>query len=436
MKEKIKKYYGLAFLIGFGFFTMGIMEPLYETYVPIFLGKYINESTYSNPLTVIGLIMTIDNIMALFMIPLVTNWSDRINTKIGRRMPFIIIMLPLAALFFGFIPFAALYSLASLIIIVGIMNVFKQTAYGPVVALMPDTIPGDRRSEANGVINLMGGAGAIVSSLVIVKLFMKVKIKVPGKGPQEGILPFLIAGALIIIAVFLLFIFIKEKFKADPEKKEPMLQSFKKVLNAKDKSAFFILLGIFFWFLAYEGVKPFLGKFSLDVLNVSKGNESLSIGIFVISYSLLAIPSGIIGHKIGRKKIIKGSLIGCTAVMVILAFYSLIFSGFGLSSGQQAIFIYVMMFIFGIFWAPIVTNSFPMLWQMATFTNIGIYTGLYYTFKQCSSILAPVLSGLSNDLSGKNNYTGMFIFAAACMTLAAISMLKVTKGEPEKKIEV
>jgi Na+/melibiose symporter-like transporter len=88
-------YLPLTFLIGFGFFTVGLMDPLYDSYVQIFLAKYI-------PLkSVIGIIMSVDNILALFLIPAVSIWSDGTRSPIGRRMPWIVILLPLSALCFA-----------------------------------------------------------------------------------------------------------------------------------------------------------------------------------------------------------------------------------------------------------------------------------------------------------------------------------------------
>ena len=142
MKEGMKKYYGATFLIGLGFFTMGLMDPLYDTYVPIFLSRFGNSKG------LIGTIMTLDNVFAIFLIPIIAAMSDKTHTKIGRRMPYIIITLPLSGILFGLIPFSALWGLTGLIIAIFFLNIFKQAGRGPVVALMPDTIPGEYRSEA------------------------------------------------------------------------------------------------------------------------------------------------------------------------------------------------------------------------------------------------------------------------------------------------
>ena len=244
-KRGLKGYYLTTFLIGLGFFTMGLMDPLYDTYLPIFLSRFIESKA------LIGSIMTLDNLLAILLIPIFSAISDRTHTRIGRRMPFIIVCLPVSAVAFGLIPFAALVSLWMLIILVFVLNLFKQAVRGPVVALMPDMIPGDLRSEANGVINTMGGIATIVGTVGLARL-MDIPVNIPGRGPTKEILAFPISGVLVIIAVILLFTFIKEE-KAigheESEKKEPILHSLKVIFAEEDKSALFILLALLFWFI-------------------------------------------------------------------------------------------------------------------------------------------------------------------------------------------
>ncbi len=105
-KSGFSQYMGLTFLIGFGFFTMGLMDPL------------------------VGGIMTLDNVLQLCLIPLIAIWSDRTRTRIGRRMPFIIVMLPISAVLFSLFPRAN--SLLTLIILIFIFNMFKTSVRGPV----------------------------------------------------------------------------------------------------------------------------------------------------------------------------------------------------------------------------------------------------------------------------------------------------------------
>ncbi|HAE23023.1 MAG TPA: MFS transporter [Spirochaetaceae bacterium] len=426
-----KRYLGLTFLIGFGFFTMGLMDPLYDTYVPAFLGKYIESKS------LIGLVMTLDNVLQLFLIPIVAVWSDRTRTRIGRRMPFILIMLPAAAFFFGLVPYAAAASLAALIAILFFLNIFKTSVRGPVVALMPDTIPGEYRSEANGVINTMGGLGTILGTLVLAR-FMDIDIVLPVIGATKDRLPFPLASLFVVLAVIILFLFVRER-KHDAEaveKRVRVIDSIKQVIAQKDKSAFYILASIFLWFMAHEGVKPFLGLYARDALGASSGMMALPQGIAGISYALAAIPMGYLAHKLGRRKIIRGSLIGLVAITAIFALFSVAGPSMGLA-GSGAFYLFLgMMLVYGVFWGSVITNSFPMLWQLSTFGNIGIFTGLYYTFSQSASILAPPVTGLVIDITNlfkpapEYQYTGIFVFASLCMLAAFLVMFKVKKGEP------
>lgn len=422
MKEKgFGKYLGVTFLIGFGFFTMGLMDPLYDTYVPIFLSKYIGK------MSLVGFFMTIDNILAIFLIPLVSAWSDRTSTRIGRRMPWILLLLPLSALFFGSIPYAAGTSLAALILVLLLLNVTKQAVRGPVVALMPDIIPADYRSEANGVINTMGGIASIVGTIGLARL-MDLDVTIPLLGRTKDRIPFPLAGFLVVLAVVLLFAFIREKKPenaGEAEQKAPILESFRAVAAQKDKSALYILIALFLWFLGYQGVLPFIGKYSVDVLQTSSGTAALAAGMVGIAYAIFALPSGYVAHRFGRRKTIRTSLL-VIAILTVLLFAHPVLAAPLPSSLKLASF-WLIMFLFGIFWVSIITNSFPMLWQMAEWGTIGIYTGLYYTASQAAAILAPVLTGGIIDIFG---YSGIFLFCSVCMLAARFFMGKVTKGEP------
>ncbi|MCK5674905.1 MAG: MFS transporter, partial [Spirochaetales bacterium] len=392
----------------------------------IFLSRFVDSKG------LIGTIMTLDNVFAIFLIPIVAAMSDKTHTKIGRRMPYIIITLPLSGILFGLIPFSALWGLTSLIIAIFFLNIFKQAGRGPVVALMPDTIPGEYRSEANGVINTMAGIAAIVGTIILAKL-MDVKINLPGRGPTDEILAFPIAGGLVILATLILFIFIKEKHRAeDTEEKVKIQESIKLIFSGTDKSAFLILISLFLWFMGYQGILPFIGLYSKEVIGVSSGTAGLAAGMVAISYALFAILSGVVAHKIGRKKTIRISLLMLTIVTLLLAAHPGVSNMLQISQTPMLLSFFILLFIFGTFWVSVVTNSFPMLWQMASYGNMGIYTGLYYTFSQAASIAAPPVTGFIIDIFG---FHGIFIFASICMFSAFLVMGKVTKGESDKNIK-
>lgn len=425
-RKSLKGYWKTTFLIGLGFFTMGLMDPLYDNYIPIFLGYYIDKNS------LIGAIMTLDNILAIFLIPIFSALSDRTATRIGRRMPYIITFLPLSALFFALIPFTAYESLLLLVLAIFLLNISKQAVRGPVVALMPDMVPGDLRSEANGVINTMGGIATILGTILLARL-MDVKINIPALGGEvDKILAFPVASVFVLAAVVLLFIFVKEKnaIKGDDEereKKESILKSIKEVVAEDEKSALFILLSLLCWFIAYQGILPFVGKYTTEVLGTSAGTAALSSGMVGVAYAIFAVPSGAYAHKKGRKKTIRGALILVVITLFLVFLHSTLF--INLPYWPRLLSFWVLLFLFGIFWVTIVTNSFPMLWQMADYKTIGIYTGLYYFFSQLAAIIAPPLAGGATDLFG---YPALFLFGLVFMLVAYFLMSKVKRGEAEE----
>lgn len=425
-KKSLKGYWLTTFLIGLGFFTMGLMDPLYDNYVPIFLGYYIEQNS------LIGLVMTLDNILAIILIPIFSALSDKTRTRIGRRMPYIVTLLPISAVFFALVPVMAYKSLILLVVTIFMLNISKQAVRGPVVALMPDMVPGDLRSEANGVINTMGGIATILGTILLARL-MDVFIHVPGLGNVDKVLAFPVASVFVILAVVLLFVFVKENrskvgTKEDREEKnnEPIIKSLKAVIGEKEKSALFILLSLLCWFIAYQGILPFVGKYTTEVLGTSAGTAALSSGMVGVAYAIFAVPSGKFAHKHGRKKTIRWALIAIVIVLLLVFIHSAFLTN--LPSMVRLLSFWVLLFLFGIFWVTVVTNSFPMLWQMADYKTIGIYTGLYYFFSQAASIISPPLAGGATDLWG---YPALFLYGLVFMLIAYFLMSKVNRGEPE-----
>lgn len=423
-------FYRITILIGLGFFTMGLMDPLYDTYVPIFLEDFLSSRF------LIGTIMTLDNLLALFLIPIVSNLSDNTTTPIGRRMPWILVTVPLSGVFFALLPYGALPA-GSLMLLIGLiflLNLAKQAARGPVVALMPDTIPGEFRSEANGVINTMGAIAAIVGTIVLAPL-MDVDLVMPLLGSVRRRLPFLISGVLVIVATVLLFLFVRESAAAREKRERTTLRtSLRLVFGGEDRSAMLILLSLFLWFLGYQGVLPFMGIYSRQVLGVSEGLAGLSPGAVAIGYMLLAIPSGIIAHRFGRRRVIRFSLVGIVITLILMFAHEPVTRGLGFSAFTAWVLFLLILFVFGMFWGSVITNSFPMLWQMAHFGNMGIYTGLYYFFSQGAAITSPPISGAVIDLftfamGATVGLRMIFLYSAIMMTAAFLMMGRVTHGE-------
>ena len=391
-------------LLSFGFFASTMAWSLYNSFVPQILEGFITSTA------AIGFIMTIDNIFGVIFQPLFGKMSDKTRTRFGRRMPYIFIGLPICALAFVLIPhMRSLWSLmAVLIIFTFVMSAWR----APAVALMPDLIPGPQRSQANGIVNLMGGVGAVMAFLAGGLLFNYWL----GKTGNGFPLPFIMGAVMMMLALFALAFFVREPRQAyEPEEKTPAV----KIKLGKDekRSLLLMLFGIFFWFAGYNAVETFFTLYATNTLGITAGNGAMTLAIFSLTFLIFAVPSGFIGAKIGRRKAILTGLCG-----LILCFTPMIFiADIWLTRG--------CLFFGGFCWAMVNINSLPMVVQLSGPEKIGTFIGYYYSFSFSSQIVSPILFGLIRDMAG--HYKILFLYSAVAFALAIASMIFVRHGEDE-----
>jgi Na+/melibiose symporter-like transporter len=410
----MKFNYGKIFLLGFGFFGVSVIWGVYNAFVPIFLADKFGLAP-----VFIGFFMTLDNIAALFIQPPVGAWSDRLRTPIGRRLPFILIGAPIGALAFGLIPLAAILPLFVACTSTLLLSmVFWRT---PVVALMPDITPSQFRSQANGVINFMGGLGAIISFLGGAALYK-----------LNPIFPFWMGSALVILAAVLVLIFIQEpKDHGKTEQQPGMLASLKEVWADTDKSAMRLFLAIFFWFIGYTAIEAFFTLYAKKHLGFNEADGSRLLGHLSLFFVLFALVAGMIGGKIGRRKTIMSGilLLGILiSIMYVLppAILTSVLTKLPVLGTIPVISLFLM--AAGIAWALININSLPMVVDLVEDARIGTYTGLYYLFSTLAAIAGPNINGLIVQLTSKN-YNSIMLVAPVFMLVALLLMIGVRRGE-------
>lgn len=413
----MKLNYKRTFFIGLAFLSISAFWQLYDNIIPLIL-----QNTFGLKETLTGSIMAIDNILALFLLPFFGALSDKVNTKLGKRTPFIITGTVIAVIFMTLIPIADQKKNFPLFFIsLGIVLLAMSLYRSPAVALMPDLTPKPLRSKANAVINLMGSLGGIFTLAVISLLIPKVD------HPNYANV-FLSVAALMVFAVIVLVTTIKENKLAKeisidlPEEKTPVEN--KNIPMPKDvkKSLYFILASIFLWFTAYNAVTTAFSRYAVNVWGLKGGSFAnalmVAYGAAIISF----IPIGIISSNIGRKKTIIGGII----MMSISYFCGFLFKTY--SPLINIVFAFT-----GIGWASINVNSYPMVVEMSKSSDVGKYTGLYYTFSMAAQIFTPILSGaLLQNIS----YRTLFPYSVVFSLLSLCTMLMVRHGDskpPKKK---
>lgn len=382
-----------TWLLGFGFFSISLGWALYNGFVPFFLNDYLASTA------LIGFLMTIDNYIALFLQPYIGNRSDRTNTRYGRRMPYLLIGIPSTALFFALIPFHA--NLVTLIIFMICMNLSMAIFRSPTIALMPDITPHAERTKANGIINFMGGCGAIIA-LSIGSLLYDI----------EEFLPFLAVSIIFLIALWVIFNNINENRDAIPYTMTTTSKiNYKMELNLP---TVWLLSAIFFWFIAVQGMEALFTLYAVNELGFSKSASAFSLAFFSLSFVLSSIPSGLLGAKYGKKNMILVGIIG------------LIFVFFLLNWAESVFILRTILLIGGIFWACININAYPFIVSTGSEHSYGTRTGLYYLVSSLAAIISPPTLGLLIDFWG---FGILFFAAAGSMLLAFVCMLKVNDTE-------
>lgn len=385
-----------TWLLGLGFFSISLTWALYNAFVPLFLDNYLKSAAF------IGFMMTIDNYFAMFLQPWIGHRSDKIRTRFGRRMPFLLIGMPLGAVFASLIPLHN--SFVTLVLFMVLMNLSMSLFRAPTVALMPDITPEAKRTRANGIINLMGGIGSVLAFGVGSKLY--------GIG---SFVPFLFAGITMLICMAVLKAVIKEPIvtglavSSKSETRPPV-----RIKDQLDRTTLFILGAIFCWFVAYQGVEALFTLYGTKHMGMTDGEASFSLTFFSLAFLIFALPSGWLGAKFGKKKVIMAGVAG-----LFLVFASIVFL-------DSILMLRVMLIVGGVFWACININSYPWVISTGAEESIGTRTGIYYFVSSLAAITSPPLLGWVIDVFG---YSALFISASAGLLLALCFLLGASSGE-------
>jgi Na+/melibiose symporter-like transporter len=408
--------WGRTFLIGFGFLGISIIWPIFNQYIPIFLqagnpeferqllaaGRSIPDIRGFGLAPSLALfIMTWDNILNMFIAPWAGAKSDRTWNRFGRRKGWILLGAPIALLGFVFIPVAqSVLAIAAFIVITDFgMAIFR----APTVAWLGDLFAPDERSKANGVINLMGGVGALLAYFGGGILFNKFGRSAP-----------FVAGAIaMIVALGVALIFVKEprEVAGSQETEESrLIDNLKLLFNNPDKSGLRVLLGILLWFMGFNALETGLSSFAVFTLGMKAGTASIYAGAVSLTFIIFAVPAGFIGTRWGRERTIRAGLIGLTILM---------FAGYFLIQGATVFVIALV--LAGVLWAMVNVNSLPLVYDHGDEKHIGAYTGLYYFSSQLAAVLGPTLGGVVVDVLG-DQYRWLWLFSAFFMALAWASM--------------
>lgn len=419
-------------LVGLAFLSICAFWQMYDNVIPLILREtfHMNES-------LAGAVMALDNILALFLLPFFGTLSDRCrNQRLGRRTPFILIGTAAAVILMNLLPLldngyaenGGRWRFAAFIVVLGGLLVAMGSYRSPAVALMPDVTPKPLRSRANAIINLMGAVGGMLYLGVAAVLYPTDKVKNLVHVNYQPL--FLVVSAIMAAAVAVLLLTIREpRLSAENQALEARHPEWNlaeddgsghEVLPAPVKRSLgFLLASIALWYIGYNGVTTWFTTYISEIMGEGLGTASRCLLVATAGAIVSYIPIGAVASKVGRRKTI---LAGCALLAACF------FTGFLLTTAFSTLnfAMYIVFALVGLAWAAINVNSLPMVVEMCRGSDIGKFTGYYYTASMAAQVVTPVLAG---TLMRHVSYKILFPYATLFVALSFVTMCFVRHGD-------
>ena len=425
----MKLNYKRTLLVGMAFLSICAFWQLYDHVVPLLL-----KNTFHMRDDVAGVSMALDNILALFLLPFFGKLSDGCHSRLGKRMPFILGGTAAAVVLMNLLPAAdKAVNLPVFVTALALLLVAMGTYRSPAVALMPDVTPKPLRSKGNAIINLMGALGGVFTLGVTGFL-----VRTGTDGRNDYTWLFLAVSLLMAASVVVLLLTIREnKLAAEAEKLNQELGAeaqgepqgkggFRSLPGDMRHSLALILASVFLWFMGYNAVTTAFTKYVSVQWGYDIGSASRCLMVATVGAVLSYLPVGMLSSRFGRKRLIQ-------AGVLLLA---VCFAAAGLFPSFSPA-VYVVFVLVGMAWAMINVNSYPMVVEIARGSDVGKFTGYYYTFSMAAQIVTPIVSGWLLEHVG---YHTLMPYAAIMVALSFVTISLTRNGDsrpeaPKSKLE-
>ena len=427
----MKLNYKRTLLVGFAFLSICAFWQLYDNVIPLIL-----KNTFHMKDSLVGVVMAMDNVLALFLLPFFGKLSDKCHTKLGRRTPFILGGTAAAVILMNILPYADNHEKLLLFVIpLGLLLIAMGTYRSPAVALMPDVTPKPLRSKANAIINLMGALGGVFTLGVTGLL-----VHAGATGRNDYTMLFLAVSLLMAISVIVLVLTVREnklaaevaametdeEKAAEAEEQKESGKAFGELAPDVRRSLWLILFSVAFWFMGYNAVTSAFTRYMQVQWGYDIKAASLCLMVATVGAVLSYLPVGMLSSKFGRKKLIQ-------AGVILLA---VCFATAGLFTAFHPA-VYVVFALVGVAWAMINVNSYPMVVEISKSGDVGKYTGYYYTFSMAAQIITPILSGLLLEHVG---YQTLMPYATVMVAISFVTISLARHGDnkpepPKSKLE-
>ncbi|MEU6818596.1 MFS transporter [Streptomyces sp. NPDC046860] len=399
----------VTFLVALAVFAQESTWNFYESQVPPLLREHLTSAA------VVGLLMGMDNLLGIFIQPWIGARSDRTRTAWGRRMPYLVVGMPIAAVLFVLIPHAA----ASLPLLIAVMfsyalvaNTFKPIAE----ALVPDFIAPERRSRANAAVKIASSITTIVAALISLLLV--------DDHPKTA---FAIPALIMLISIGVLSLTVRDSRSSayrslpakseDPRTTEPaaprVRDTFVDIIKDRDRSRLLLLAAIFLFGSAWASSRSLITPYGMEALTMSRGDAGSLTLPSGIAFILAAYPAAMFAERFGRLRVMATGMTAFAAAMIL---------GTAVQNPAGTL---VALCVAAAGGACFLVNGVVVLWNLAPSAQVfAAYGGLYTVAWTGGGFLGPALVGAMVDVTG---WPLMLVDIAVVATLSIIVVTRISR---------
>jgi MFS family permease len=292
LAARSRSSHGIVALLGIPTLALALAVTMVTTYMPVVARGFVGSTV------VIGVIVGIEGLLALWLPLVVGSWSDRLRTRIGGRLPFLVAGGPVVVVGLGAMGFVG--SVGGLAIAAFVFFIGYFLAYEPYRALYPDAVPDEAAGRAQGIQALWRGAGtglALLGGGLLLSL---------GQAA-----PFLVVAAVYVIAMGAFAVVLARRGVPDePQPSGGVREAAHGVLDLLRGSgalrAFLVANAL--WELSLGALKTFVVLYVTAGLGFNRATASLFIGGVAAIVLFAALGSGKLADRFGATSVLQVAL--------------------------------------------------------------------------------------------------------------------------------
>lgn len=396
----------ITFLVALAVFAQESTWNFYESQVPPLLREHIGSAA------VVGVLMGMDNLLGIFVQPWIGNRSDRTRTAWGRRIPYLVVGMPIAAALFVVIPHTAA-SLPLLITVIFayalVANTFKPVAE----ALVPDFIAPERRGRANAAVKIATSLTAIVAALISIFLV-----------DDHLNIAFAIPAAIMAVSIVVLGATVRdsrspayrqvlaESAEEPADSRAPRVRdTFVEIVKDPDRSRLLLLAAILLFGSAWAASRSLITPYGMEALDMSRGDAGGLTLPSGVAFILAAYPAALLAERYGRLRAIAAGMSVFAAAMLLGTLLQT-------PTGTTIAFCVAAAGA-----SSFLVNAVVVLWNLAPSARVfGTYAGMYTVSWAGGGFLGPALIGGMVDVNG---WSLMLVDIAAVALLALVVIARI-----------